>query len=158
LAAAFASRSIEGDKRSEGRPALQTIVVGYDDGEPAKRALERAVQLAKAFGGQVLVTSVARALVPAAHGLGPVDPVDPLAEHDEQLRHAAAFLAEHGVQGEFETGLGEPAHEILRIAKERDADLIVVGTREPGLISHVLGLSVSGAIQRRAHCDVLIVH
>ena len=57
---------------------MQTIVVGYDEGEPAKRALERAVQLAKAFGGKVLVTSVAGALVPAAHGLGPVDPVDPL--------------------------------------------------------------------------------
>ena len=137
---------------------MQTIVVGYDEGEPAKRALERAGQLAKAFGGKVLVTRVARALVPAAHGVGPVDPVDPLEDHDEQLRHAAAFLAEQGVQGEFETGLGDPAHEILRLAEERGADLIVVGTREPGLISRVFGLSVSGGVQRRAHCDVLIVH
>jgi nucleotide-binding universal stress UspA family protein len=137
---------------------MKTIVVGYDEGEPAKRALERATQLAKAFGGKVLVTSVARALVPAAHGLGPVDPVDPLEDHDEQLRHAAAFLAEQGVQGEFETGFGEPAQEILRIAEEHDADLIVVGTREPGVISRMFGFSVSGGVQRRAHCDVLIVH
>jgi nucleotide-binding universal stress UspA family protein len=139
---------------------MQTIVVGYDEGQPAKRALERAAQLAKAFGGKVLVTSVARALVPAAaaHGLGPVDPVDTVEEHDEQLRHAATFLAEQGVQGEFETGFGEPAQEILRVAEEHNADLIVVGTREPGLISRMFGLSVSGGIQRRAHCDVLIVH
>lgn len=137
---------------------MKTIVVGYDEGEPAKRALERATQLAKAFGGKVLVTSVARALVPAAHGLGPVDPVDPLEDHDEQLRHAAAFLAEQGVQGEFETGFGEPAQEILRVAEEHDADLIVVGTREPGVISRMFGFSVSGGVQRRAHCDVLIVH
>lgn len=137
---------------------MQTIVVGYDDGEPAKRALARAAELAKAFGGKVLVTSVARVLVPAAHGLGPVDPVDPVEDHDDHLRHAAAFLADHGLEGEYRTGLGDPAHEILRLAEERDADLIVVGTREPGLISRLLGLSVSGEVQRRAHCDVLIVH
>jgi nucleotide-binding universal stress UspA family protein len=139
---------------------MKTIVVGYDESEPAKRALERATRLAQAFGGKVLVTSVARLLVPAAaaHGVGPVDPVDSVEEHDEQLRHAAAFLAEHGVEGEVETTLGDPAHEILRLAEKHHADLIVVGTREPKLISRVLGFSVSGGVQRRAHCDVLIVH
>ena len=137
---------------------MHTIVVGYDESEPAKRALSRAVELAAAFDGKLVVTSVARAFVPAGHGLGPVDPVDTLAEHDEQLRHAAAVLAEHGLDGEYITGLGEPAHEIIRVAEARDADLIVVGTREPGILACLFGLSVSGGVQRRAHCDVLIVH
>ena len=137
---------------------MQTIVVGYDEGEPAKRALARAAELAKAFGGKLVVTSVARAFVPAGHGLGPEDPLDTIAEHDEQLRHAAALVAEHGLEGDFVTILGDPAHEILRIAEKHDADLIVVGTREPGLLSRLFGLSVSGNVQRHAHCDVLIVH
>ena len=137
---------------------MQTIVVGYDESEAAKRALSRAVELTKALGGKLVVTSVARALVPAAHGLGPVDPVDTLEEHDEQLRHAAAFLGEHGLGGEYVTGLGDPAHEITRVAEEKKADLIVVGTREPGTLARLLGLSVSGGVQRQAHCDVLIVH
>jgi nucleotide-binding universal stress UspA family protein len=137
---------------------MQTIVVGYDETEPAKRALERAVELAKTFGGKLVVTSVARAFVPAGHGLGPEDPVDTIAEHDEQLRHASAVLTEHGVTAEYRTGLGDPGHEIVRLAEELDADMIVVGTREPGLIARLFGLSVSGEVQRRAHCDVLIVH
>lgn len=137
---------------------MKTIVVGYDEGEPAKRALERAAELAKAFGGKLIVTSVARAIVPAAHGLGPVDPADPLEDHDEQLRHAAALLAEQEVPAEYRTGLGDPAHEILRLAEELDADMIVVGTREPGFLSRLFGLSVSGEVQRHAHCDVLIIH
>jgi nucleotide-binding universal stress UspA family protein len=137
---------------------MQTIVVGYDESEPARRALLRAADLAKSFGGKLVVTSVARALVPAGHGLGPEDPVDTLAEHDEQLRRASAFLAEQGVEAEYRTGLGDPGHEIVRLAEELDADMIVVGTREPGFIARLFGLSVSGDVQRHAHCDVLIVH
>ena len=56
------------------------------------------------------------------------------------------------------SGGGHASDEILRLAEERDADLIVVGTREPNLLARLLGHSVSGAVQRKAHCDVLIVH
>ena len=137
---------------------MQTIVVGYDESEAAKRAIVRAAELAKAFGGKLVVTSVARAFVPAGHGLGPEDPIDTIAEHDEQLRHASALLAELGMAAEYRTGLGDPGHEIVRLAEELEADMVVVGTREPGFIARLFGLSVSGDVQRHAHCDVLIVH
>ena len=137
---------------------MKTIVVGYDETEPAKRALERAAELADAFGAKVIVTSVARLLVGAARGIGPIDPVDEPELHREELKHAAAFLAQRGIEGEYPVTLGDPAAEIVELAERREADLIVVGTREPGLLSRLLGLSVSGAVQRKAHCDVLIVH
>jgi nucleotide-binding universal stress UspA family protein len=141
---------------SRKEAAMKTIVVGYDESEPAKRALERAAELATAFGAKVIVTSVARMVV--GRGVGPVDPVDPPELHREELQHAAAFLAERGIEGEYDIALGEPADHIVDLAEKRGADLIVVGTREPGLIERMLGLSVSGSVQRKAHCDVLIVH
>jgi nucleotide-binding universal stress UspA family protein len=137
---------------------MKTIVVAYDETEPAKRALEGAAEVAAAFAAKVIVTSVASMLVPAPHGTGPIDPADPPELHRKELEQAAAFLAERGIGGEYEVALGDPASEIVELAERRRADLIVVGTREPGLLSRLLGLSVSGSVQRMAHCDVLIVH
>jgi len=139
---------------------MKTIVVGYDETEPAKRALARAAELARAFDSKLIVTSVARLLVggASARGIGPVDPLDEPEWHREQLEHAEAFLAAQKVDAEFQVMLGAPATAIIDLAEKRGADLIVVGTREPGLLGRLLGLSVSDAVEHRAHCDVLIVH
>ena len=139
---------------------MKTIVVGYDETEVAKRALARAAELATAFDAKVIVTSVARVLVgaAAARGIGPLDPVDPPELHREELRHAAAFLSERDIDAEYSVALGDPATEILKLAESRGADLIIVGTREARLLERLIDPSVSGSVQRRAHCDVLVVH
>jgi nucleotide-binding universal stress UspA family protein len=137
---------------------MKTIVLGYDDTESSIRALRRVVELANAFDAFVIAVSVARALVPAGHGIGPMDPTDPLELHREELHHAKAVLDEMDIAADYEVGLGDPADLILNAAKQRGADMIVVGTSEPGLISRLLGMSVSETVQRRAQCDVLIVH
>ena len=137
---------------------MKTIVLGYDDSESAVRALGRVIQLAKAFDASVVAISAAPVLVPAAHGIGPIDPVDPPELHREQLAHAKAVLDVLGIDAAYDVGVGDPAEVILAAAEERHADMIVVGTSKPGLISRLLGLSVSETVQRRARCDVLIVH
>ena len=107
----------------------------------------------------MIVTSVAQVLVgAAARGIGLLDPVDPPELHREELKHAAAFLGERDIDAEYSVALGDPATEILKLAESRGADLIVVGTREARLLERLIDPSVSGSVQRRAHCDVLIVH
>ena len=139
---------------------MKTIVVGYDDTESSKKALVRAAELARAFNASVVVTSVAPLLVgaAAARGLSGFDPADPPAAHREQLAHAADVLREQGVAASFELCAGHPAREILELADSRDADLIVVGARERSLLERLLEPSVSAAVERRSHRDVLIVH
>ncbi len=137
---------------------MQNIVVGYDDTDPAKRALARAAELVTAFKAKAVVISVAPVLAPAAHGIGPVDPVDSPELHAEELKRARALLTERGIEADYQVALGDPVDAILQLAEKRGADMIVVGSRELGVIQRLLGQSVSGAVQRKAHCDVLIVH
>ena len=136
---------------------MKTIIVGYDDTEPAKRALERAADLASAFGSRLIVTSVVPVMTSAAPRSIGTEPEDE-GMHEAQLAAAKAFLTGRGVEADYIEALGHPAESIVEAAIERGADMIVVGTREPGFAQRLLGNSVSDAVAHRAHCDVLIVH
>jgi nucleotide-binding universal stress UspA family protein len=147
---------------------MKTIVVGYDDSEAARRALERAVELAEAFGARLVVTSVAEPLPGMAGPVGPtplleplpvtVPPVDTSDVHLRELEAARRFLEGRDVEADLVLARGLAADSIVQLAEERGADLIVVGTREPGFLERLLGGSVSEGVTRSAHCDVLIVH
>jgi len=137
---------------------MKTIVVGYDETEPAKRALARASDLAQTYKARLVVTSVAKLLTPGPRGMGGIDPVDPPELHAEELEHAKAFLGERGVEATYTQANGDPASVIVEVAEQEGADLIVVGTREPGLWDRILNASVSAAVAKKSHCDVLIVH
>jgi nucleotide-binding universal stress UspA family protein len=137
---------------------MKTILVGYDGSDASQRALDRALELARAFGSSLVLTSVAPVPAAVGRGTGALDPVDPPDRHREELRIALEQATQAGIGAETVLGVGHPAEAIIDIAEEHGADMIVVGTREPGLLERLLGQSTSSAVARRAHCDVLVVH
>jgi nucleotide-binding universal stress UspA family protein len=137
---------------------MKSIVLGYDETEPANRALERAAEIAKAFGSTLVVTSVVPTASDLADPAGSVDPTDSSTEHVKELAHARQYLEGHGVDAEYVRGVGDAAQVIVDLADERGADLIVVGTREHDAIQRLFRRSVSQAVSRHAQTNVLIVH
>lgn len=78
--------------------------------------------------------------------------------HLELARRSAAELTEAGLACEAEAHEGDPAAQLLRLADERGAGLLVVGTRgRTGLTRLFLG-SVARNVLLHAHCSVLVVH
>ena len=67
-------------------------------------------------------------------------------------------LSSRKVETEYLVELDDPAERLLEVAEQRDADLIVVGSRERGFLERLLGRSVDEAVVRRAERDVLLVH
>ncbi len=127
---------------------MDTIVVGYDESDPSERALLRAAELARFYDAKLIVTSVLPVLIAAR----------PAPDPGPELRQASERVRELGLEAELVEAVGEPAEAIVEVAEAQHADLIVVGTREPSMVERLLGHSVSEGVQRRAHCDVLIVH
>ena len=158
---------------------MNTIVVGYDGSDAAERALGRAADIAQVFSARLVVVSVsglatvaapvsAAELPPAVAGPvapggtvplpKPVSAQEPEELARRQLERARMSLASRKVETEYLVELGDPAARLLEVADQRDADLIVVGSRERGFLERLLGRSVDEAVVRRAERDVLLVH
>ena len=159
---------------------MDTIVVGYDESDVGERALRRAAEIAEAFSAQLVVVSMTSAHAPApleptaellpsavagpvaAGGTVPLPapaPALPGAEElaRRQLERARMSLANRKVETEYVVELGDPAERLLELADQRDADLIVVGSREHGFLERLLGRPVDEAVARRSERDVLLV-
>lgn len=135
------------------------ILIPVDLGDPnlAKPALETAVMIAKAGGGDIRLINVL-----------PVTPVM-LAEYvpqdfDAQQRRSAEEALTI-VANEIGLGDGRSSwmvrqggiyQEILEEAKECGADLIVMSSHRVGVRTYFLG-SVAGHVVRYAACSVLVV-
>jgi nucleotide-binding universal stress UspA family protein len=125
------------------------ILVAYDD--TASETLARAADLALALGSTLIVTNVAPQ--PDSEGAG-----DAGGLAEERLSQAGSYLEQRGVTAELVPSVGPPAEAIVNLARQRDADLIVVGTRKKGFLERLVEGSVNQDVLRRAPCDVLVVY
>jgi nucleotide-binding universal stress UspA family protein len=135
----------------------EAIVVGTDGSATATRAVEEAVRLAGALGGEVHVVSAYEPLqgvrIAGAPEGGPPLP-DALVQ--ATLAEAAATVRIAGVSVKTHAIRGDPADAVLAVAAEVDASLIVVGNKGMHGAKRVLG-SVPNTVSHKARCNVLIV-
>jgi nucleotide-binding universal stress UspA family protein len=134
------------------------IVVGYDGSDPAKRALQRAADLA-ADGDRIVVVAAAEAHAKsgARSGISGGAHLDP-SEFEQRrgdLVEAQQLLSERGLDAEPVEAHGDPGTSIVEAAK--DADMIIVGSRGLNPVQRILLGSVSSKVVHRAACDVLVV-
>jgi nucleotide-binding universal stress UspA family protein len=135
---------------------MKTVLIGYDESAESQRALERAVTIAKALGGKLVVTSVAPVTVSPGRG-GAIDATDTPQDHIAELADARKYLEDQGVQAEYVPAVGHPAETIAEVAKQVSADLVVVGSGEPNLVQRMLGQSVTEGVMHKVETDLLIV-
>lgn len=123
------------------------ILVAYDGSDHAKKAIQHAVEIAKAFGSALYIITVA------------VDPSQVSVEKARRTAEEGARQASSlGVSvAEMEVRTGAPATEILNYAEEREVDLIVMGSRGLSAIQRLVLGSVSQAVVSRARVPVLVV-
>lgn len=136
---------------------MQKILVATDGSESSRFALEEALELAQPTSAAVTIVYVRHA-PPGMLG----DPfyqrslTAELRRANETVTVAAAVAHTAGVEADTEVLEGDPAEQILELARLRDADLIVVGSRGLGPIAGTLLGSVSREVLRHADRPVLV--
>jgi len=135
---------------------LRTILHPTDFSEPCGHAFRLACALARDHKSRVILFHVVPPSI-IAYGVGAVA-MEPWETHEsctEQVRKLKAM--EPRVEIEFRQGDGEAVPEILRVARETECDLIVMGTHGRTGLGRLLMGSVAEGVMRKAPCPVLTV-
>lgn len=136
------------------------ILLAVDREQESSWRLSLPVALAhcKAFGARLHVLNVVHAL-----GVGDVASFLPMGFEQKVLDKARQSLGElvndnvpSDVQVQRIVGSGKVHAEILRVAREIRADLIILASHHPELSDYLLG-SNAAHVARHADCSVLIV-
>ena len=149
--------------------SISTIMVPHDGTEMSDRALDKAAELAKALHSEILIVHIVDSrFVPPSTTLGFISDKPSLEDAKSQLikilRTGAQTMLEHniekikaqGIPVRFLLGVGSPATEIVSMAKQQSAGLIVIGSRQIGKQQGTLG-SVAREVSEHSSCPVMIV-
>jgi nucleotide-binding universal stress UspA family protein len=136
---------------------ISKLLVAYDGSKPSERAYYVALDLATRLGVKMIVLSVARPPEPpVAVELQAVldNATEFYEEHFKRLKEEADNL---GVEVTFLVRVGHPAEQIVHMANEEGADVIVMGHRGETFVQRWLLGSVAKRVMSYAHCTVMVV-
>jgi nucleotide-binding universal stress UspA family protein len=138
---------------------MKRIVIATDGSAEAREAVEYGLDLARSSYASATVIYVRRApRLFVGDRFYQHEIREGLRRADDAGDHAVRVAAELGVQIDVFVLEGDPAGLIMELARLRDADLIVLGSRNRGpLVAALLG-SVSNEIVTHADRPVLVAH
>lgn len=141
------------------------ILIPVDGSKGALKALEKAVGLHLLTGAELYLLCVFKHHSLLEASLSMVRP-EKLEIPDDALKEYATEIAVHAKQHAIEMGMeptrirafvkgGRPSRIIVRFARKRECDLIVIGSQ--GTNGDSLLGSVSQRVAGSAHCPVMVV-
>jgi nucleotide-binding universal stress UspA family protein len=138
-----------------------TILLATDGSEEAQLAARTAADLAQRTDSELHVVTVG-AGVPISATTSPTHFEDVLGEHERQaqevLEQQVKSIEESGdAVNESHLREGRAEEEIVELAEEIGAGLIVMGSRGHSRLRRALMGSISDAVVRHAHCPVTII-
>ncbi|HVF54198.1 MAG TPA: universal stress protein [Actinomycetota bacterium] len=133
---------------------FEKILVGTDGFGPASRAVERAVELGKSSGAEVIVVHAYSEEAGDPIGGGPI--ASRITAAEGLLSDVEKHYAGGGVKMRTLARSGAPAEVLVDVAEDEAVDLLVVGNK--GMHQRFALGSVPNRVSHHAPCSVLIVH
>jgi nucleotide-binding universal stress UspA family protein len=147
---------------------MERIMAAVDGSTPSLKAVALAADLAGKYGAELMLATVPQefsaALTAELKTYVRLEHIDtPLTElasvHAENVLAGARLEAQAKGATRISTrsSAGDPAEEIIALAKDGRADLIVIGSRGHGRLAGLLLGSVAQKVLAHASCPVLVV-
>ena len=134
----------------------QHILVPIDFSRDSEDAVDCAVGLAQQF--QARLTLLHSVYVPEAADVNLAAYLDKIeSESAEQMAARRKRVEDAGVTADSLMVRGSPSHKITETARDKQADLIVMGTHGRTGLRHMLIGSVAERVVRLAPCPVMVV-
>lgn len=141
---------------------IKTILFPTDFSQGARAAMDYALSLAKDYNARLILLyvmqdiSIAEWYIPSAVSVADmIEDMEKSAWKEMEKWRAEAQARLNDVENMVARGV--PFVEIIKTAKEKGADLIVIGTHGRTGIDHMLFGSTAEKVVRKAPCPVLTV-
>lgn len=149
----------------QGWSQLRRIVVPHDTSEHSQDSLRHALRIARACGASIdLIHVIPEPIRPSYYAAAAVSEYN---VRREELKEATRKELERLLQAAgtdpsqgdvtLHTPAGEPAQEIVALAKQQDSGLIVIATHGLTGLDRLLIGSVTERVIRQADCPVLVI-
>jgi nucleotide-binding universal stress UspA family protein len=142
------------------------ILVAVDGSQGALAALDAAIALQEKFDSELLLLCVYRHHSQLEASMSMVRPDEPPVPLDNSMEEYASEVVKHAKAHAEKAGAkklrgfvkaGPPSRTIVKFAKEKKANLIVVGSRGLGDVEGYLLGSVSHKVTSLTDCPVLVI-
>ncbi|HBU82514.1 MAG TPA: universal stress protein [Paenibacillus sp.] len=142
---------------------FENIIVAIDQAEITNKILDATVEIARNKQTQVTLINVSQEYVSNGMIYVPENFLEEILNEIEkaslkQLQQAKSKLESAGINPKTVHLKGNPAHEILKYARDTDQQLIIIGSRGLSGIKEMMLGSVSHKVSQLSNCPVLIVH
>ena len=144
---------------------LNSILVPVDFSDISQKAARYGAEMARALGGRLYIFHVIhQRIIDSTRELSQKGYKGEFIEVMRSLVQSRKndlnqFIPDdwrEGLEVEFEVGKGKPADEILKFAKEKSVDLIIVGTVGKSALKVALTGSVARNVVNHAPCPVIV--
>ena len=139
---------------------IKRIVVAADGSPASSQGLEQVAELAPRIGAKVMVVFVRHlpAAAMMAPGIADSTMVQTLDEQEAGVRQEALrALGGTGIEWEVVVRAGSPGEEVVQVADESGADLVVVGSNRHSSLHNLLLGSTAAYLATHSQAPVLVM-
>jgi nucleotide-binding universal stress UspA family protein len=137
---------------------IQRILVAYDMSPHSEHAMNVALSMAGEMKAKLFVISVIRPPEPAESAEFHAIVDDGKEKFEKRFILIREMARQKDVELETEIVVGHPAEQIIHMADQIQASVILMGKRSHSILHRWMIGSNSERVLRYAHCPVMIVH